>query len=95
MKNTIRKSVLMLAATLFCASSAFAAESALQTQAVQDQLKSTNATEKQEHYNRAKEGYKNLTPDEQDRLKSDELQHRQNIHNYRVKQIQEKNQVQQ
>lgn len=93
MKTMLCKSVLIFGSALFFASTTFAAETAVQTEAVQNQLKSTNLEQKEANFQKGKDAYENSSHQEQ--IKAAEKQHRINVHNYRKEQFQEKNQTSQ
>jgi len=73
MKSMLKK-IIILAASTLCVSVAFAAQSALHNQKVQDQVTSTSVDQKQDNWNK-------LDQDQKDTVKDAENKHLHNIHN--------------
>ncbi len=87
MKNTVRfGSVLLMGAVLFCASSAFATQSVVRDEAVQEKVKSMTPEERQQAAKNAKTKYSNLSEEQQDKLKAQEKKRLNKIHETNVEQ---------
>lgn len=83
MKNNLRlgSAVLFMGAALICSSHAFATETVLKNEQVQEKLKSMTPEERQQAATTAKEKYNGLSADQQEKVKEQEKNRLNKIHN--------------